>query len=157
MRGIPLSEAEQKRDKNPVYKAFDELFRFLSVTSNPYAVLRKVFNVLDEIGAFEKVGRGGASIDVDALIRDKLNASSMTEEDLGMMDDYVETAAKGEPRVCLFCKSVNIVPSSINVTTRGMIQYVTCEDCNGAWNDVYSLQGVLIESRPEVTPGGPGM
>lgn len=146
-----------ERRKNPAYRAFNELFGFLSVTSNPYAVVRKVFNTLDEIGAFEKIGRTNASLDVDALIADKLTIAGMSREELEMVDDYTKAARQGEPRVCLFCKSVNVVESSVTFSERSMTQLVTCQDCNGSWSDVYTLQGVLIESRPEVVPtNGPG-
>lgn len=156
MRGPQRPQGTQQmtgeRKKGPVYRAFNELFGFLSVTSNPYAVVRKAFNTLDEIGAFERVGRTNASLDVDALIADKLTIAGMSKEELEMMDEYTEAARKGESRVCLFCKSVNVVDSSVAFSERNMTQLVTCQDCNGSWSDVYTLQGVLIESRPEVVP-----
>lgn len=146
-------------NRSRVYRLFNELYGFASVTNNPRAIVIKVYDLFNELEVFGREGAAKAYNDMQALLFDKLMAAGMDESDLPMVDEYVENAVKGEKRLCLFCRSENVIQSSINVTGRNTIQHMVCEDCKGTWNDVFTLQGVLIESRPENNPEanpGPG-
>lgn len=124
----------------------------VDLAPNPRYIVRKVFDLFSEIGAFRD-DMPGAQQAVNTLLNDKLG--DLVESDAALVGEYLaenQEAGGGKLRTCLFCKSTNVVGSSVHCPGRTVTQYMVCNDCQGAWTDIYSLKGVLIESRPETTP-----
>ncbi len=56
--------------------------------------------------------------------------------------------------VCPFCESSAINAASPSADTMQAWAQVSCDQCDAEWNDLYTLVGIEVVSRPKQPVGG---